>query len=184
MNIFVIDDHPVTAAQQLPDKLVIKLIIENTQMLSVWAKQKLNKRIIKPDGSLYGCTAYSKHPCTLWVCNNNSNAAWLIINSLAMCAEYTNRYGKTHATEQAIDQLSNIFKEDVGSLDCYKDHTEFVICAPDVYKGYDPITAYRLYLNTEKGYAVWNKKPERKPSWWNNELHQPARDKYLNKKND
>ena len=34
MNIFVLDDNPITAAKQHCDKHVVKMIIESAQMLS------------------------------------------------------------------------------------------------------------------------------------------------------
>ena len=35
MNLFACEEHPVKAAQALPDKHVVKMCIENAQMLAV-----------------------------------------------------------------------------------------------------------------------------------------------------
>ena len=77
MNLFACHDHPVKAAQALPDKHVVKMCIENAQMLAValgdlhglgWGE------IRKKDGSYYSQRAHYNHPSTVWVRSSYAKA--------------------------------------------------------------------------------------------------------------
>ena len=94
MNIFVVDEDPVVAAQQLCDKHVVKMILETAQMLCTVARNHGHEAPYK--------VAHPKHPCTLWVGKSAANWQWLIDHGLAMAAEYTRRYGRKHKSEEVI----------------------------------------------------------------------------------
>ena len=87
MNLFACDDHPVKAAQVLPDKHVVKMCIENAQMLAValgdlhglgWGE------IRKKDGTFYSQRAHYNHPSTVWVRSSYANLAWTIVHGLSL----------------------------------------------------------------------------------------------------
>lgn len=45
------------------------------------------------------------HPCTVWTCETNSNYNWHYKHFVALCDEYTYRYGKVHATDTKMRTL-------------------------------------------------------------------------------
>ena len=95
MNIFVVDEDPVVAAQQLCDKHVVKMILESAQMLCTVALEH------GYEDAPYK-KAHPKHPCTLWAGKSAENWQWLITHGLAMAEEYTRRYGRQHKSEAVI----------------------------------------------------------------------------------
>jgi hypothetical protein len=172
MNLFAVDSHPVKAAQALPDKHVVKMCIENAQMLAV-AVGPLHGygwgHIRKKDGSFYSERAHFNHPSTKWVRVCHANTAWTIVHGLALCHEYTQRYGKIHASVIAHLDASRLFKTHAGSLSMWKEADEFARAMPDYLK-YDEtinsVEAYREYVIKHKPWASW-KTQSRKPEWWN-----------------
>ena len=99
MNIFVTDPSPVASAQVLPDKHIVKMPLETCQMLSIVASSKWGRgfgTLPKLDGTPYKTEkgAFRNHPCTVWA---QDNYTWLILHGLALCYEYTHRYGKKHS---------------------------------------------------------------------------------------
>ena len=72
MNIFVLDPDPKIAASYHCDQHLHKMILGSAQMLStaMWKwYPECRPYLYKP--------AYENHPCTLWVKQSISNAAWL-----------------------------------------------------------------------------------------------------------
>ena len=103
------------------------------------------------------------------------NYMWLYNHALALCKEFTYRYGKTHGTEKRIlDSFTFDYNEDeltpvsIAMADEYrlppKKHSwDFVI---DSYRHY--------YLEGKWKFASW--KNNRMPQWW-------PKDHYKNKYN-
>ena len=109
--------------------------------------------------------AFRNHPCTIWA---QQRWSWLIRHGLALCDEYTYRYGKIHSCEKTILHAEKIFPfQYLGSV---ADKTwEFTRAMPDQWKYDDTIdtpTAYKLYI-ASKPWVKDNylRKPERKPDW-------------------
>ena len=94
MNIFVIDKNPRTAARQLCDRHVVKMALETAQILSAVAHQKGFNAPYK--------ISHQKHPCTIWAGKSFGNWRWLVAHGLAVCDEYTRRYGRTHKSREVI----------------------------------------------------------------------------------
>ncbi|HAW80963.1 MAG TPA: hypothetical protein DCX27_15355, partial [Balneola sp.] len=92
MNIFVLDKNPNEAARQACDKHVVKMILESAQMLCS----------VHPEGTAPYKRSFYNHPCTKWVRETDKNYDWLVDHALALCSEYTKRYGKTHKSEEII----------------------------------------------------------------------------------
>ncbi len=177
MNLFACDQDPVKSAQCLPDKHVVKMCIENAQMLAV-ALGGLHGygfgEIRKKDGSFYSQKAHFNHPSTVWVRETYANLAWAIVHGLALCHEYTHRYGKIHASTIAHLDAVKLFHQHVGKLAIYTDATDFARAMPVEIKTDKTITsiqAYRKYLTLHKPWAVW-KIESRKPTWWNPSLYE------------
>lgn len=173
MNLFVVDYNPARAAECLPSKLVVKMPLETCQMLAVnmgplyldWGT------IRKKDGSPYGHKGFRNHPCTVWARESYDNMAWMITHGLALCGEYTRRYGKVHASTIGLLDAKKHFKKNTGlKLSAWSQVTSFARALPEELKtneAIDDVTAYRLYVNGHKPYAEWKRRPEAKPSWWN-----------------
>jgi hypothetical protein len=177
VNIFAVNNDPYLAAKDLPDKLVTKMPTEGIQMLIPWAYNSHEVYILKPDGTRYGTRGFAYHPCSRWLYEDPSNVVWLFHHSLALCEEYTSRYGKQHGTLFALGQLAELITDNHPEA-CWEDHTEFVQAMPDEFRvPGDPVQAYRNYINGYKGYAVWAY--SEKPEWWDEEKHEPVRQQYL-----
>jgi hypothetical protein len=149
MNIFILDNSPVTSAEMMCDKHVVKMILESAQMLcSVQTTEAPYRR------------THFNHPCTKWVRESKSNYQWLISHSYALCKEYTNRYLKVHKTQSVIDWCDvNRPVLPCGGL------TPFAQAMPVKYKDENAVKAYRAYYLGEKsGFAKW--KNGNQPSWY------------------
>lgn len=155
MNIFVVDKDPVIAAQSLCDKHIVKMPVESAQMLS--AAMILTGAVV--DG-LYKVT-HRNHQCNVWARETKSNFNWLKMHGIALCEEYTRRYGRIHKSQSVIEKT---FCDSIpqGEL------TPFALCMPDKYKTNNPVESYRQFYIAEKAYmAVW--KYSEQPSWFCNE---------------
>lgn len=177
MNLFACDSNPVKAAQALPDKHVVKMCIENAQMLAVALGDQHGLdfgQIRKKDGTFYSQRAHYNHPSTVWVRSSYANLAWTIVHGLALCSEYMYRYGKIHASVIAHLDAKALFRKHCwAELDLWTLHTSFARAMPEYLKFDDSITdieAYRRYLVFHKPWAGW-KVDDRKPTWWNPSLY-------------
>lgn len=171
MNLFACDPNPITAAKSLPDKHVVKMCIENAQMLAValgpmhgygWGN------IRRKDGNFYSERAHFNHPSTKWIRASHANLAWAIVHGLALCHEYTFRYGKIHASTIAHLDAVRLFHENAGKLSIWTDAGEFARAMPEYLKFDESISsveAYRQYLVNHKPWAKW-KVENRRPAWW------------------
>ena len=165
MNIFVTDPDPVKSAQCLPDKHVVKMPLESCQMLAIVASTKWGHgfgKLPKLDGTPYLTDkgAFRGHPCTIWA---QENYRWLIEHGLALCAEYTHRYGKVHSCQHTLEHAKMIFPPSNGEV------TPFARAMPDEFKydtSIDTITAYKRYI-ASKPWASSNylRDPSGKPNW-------------------
>lgn len=123
-------------------------------------KKKAHGLLMKP--------AMLNHPSTIWARQSRHNTKWLYEHGVALCEEYTYRYGKTHGTEKRIRQLEDEMRDafsnkaspvSIAMDDRYRientfnDDWEFVIQS---YRHY--------YLEGKWRFAEWKK--ERMPEWW------------------
>ena len=81
---------------------------------------------------------------------------------IALCKEYTHRYGKVHKCEAVIEDCitntptSNVFE--------YLELTPFPQAMDDEFKMSDPVIGYRNYYNIGKAHLhSWKKRPV--PYW-------------------
>ena len=139
MNIFATNINPQEAAQDLCDKHVVKMPLETAQLLST-AVQALYPKA----NDLYKPT-HVNHPCTRWVLESVKNFKWLYFYGVAICEEYSYRYGKMHKSFFIIQRASHY----IGVFP-KTDNTKFVLAMPDKYKCDDPIIAYKNYIIHEK----------------------------------
>ncbi len=166
MNIFVTDPCPVQSAQGLCDKHVPKMSLEAAQMLSTaW---RVHGEKYAEDERLYK-QAYLNHPCTIWARDKVENYRWLFKHFVALCEEYTHRFGKIHGSARLIPALSHPPPTLESGIEILDSPRTFALAMPDEYKSEDAHASYRNYLMGEKShFAKWEKDPSRKPTWWTN----------------
>jgi len=153
MNIFILDYDAQRAARMQCDKHIVKMPLESAQILCS----------LFPDGlAPYKRTHYN-HPCSIWARTSKANFQWLVRHGLALCDEYTFRYGKTHKSKLVIiwcsKNISKIKFNHVG-------RTRFVMCFDQKFKIGNAVESYREYYRCEKNkIAKWRKNRPR-PSWF------------------
>lgn len=141
MNIFYIHQNPKTAASLMTNKHVVKMILESAQMLST-----THRILDNNDNQVLYKVAYKNHPSTVWVRSSDKNYMWLYNHFVALCEEYTFRYGKTHLTEIKLRSLLSIPPINIPRIG----FTNPPQCMPDQYKHQSTIKAYRQYYLAEK----------------------------------
>jgi|TARA_B110000977_G_scaffold51311_1_gene69701 hypothetical protein len=183
MNIFILDKNPVVAAQLQCDKHIVKMILECGQMLSTAhrmldgtltkRKSKSGKTMSKyweltgeKEQVLYKAV-HTGHPCTVWTMETNSNYNWHYKHFIALCDEYTYRYGKVHMTDT---KLRDVLKRPPVMTLYSNDLTPFRLAMgaePQCINESDPVGSYREYYQTKQDRfkMVWSKRDI--PEWFN-----------------
>lgn len=160
MNIFYLDQNPTVCAQMHVDKHVVKMILESAQLLSTvhhYYQSDIADQLYK--------STHLNHPSTVWVRSGHQNYLWLYSLLVALCKEYTHRYGKIHKTEWSgmMDLLQNIPSAMPRAM-----FTEPTPAMPDECKvPNDSIASYRKYYIEKKSHmAKWTK--QFTPNWFTN----------------
>ena len=119
------------------------------------------------DTILYSAT-HIHHPSAVWCRQSKSNYEWLQQLLVALCKEYTFRYGKVHKCERdgLVAQLARL-PDTISSAP----FTEPTPAMPDDVKtAGDSIKSYRNYYNLNKTHlASWKGKINSRntPEWFN-----------------
>ena len=180
MNIFILDNDPVIAAQMQCDKHVVKMIVESAQMLSTVHRMLDGTMERRPSESgsmlqywklpdireltLYKACHFN-HPSTVWTRESSDNYMWHYEHFVALCYEYRYRYGKVHKTEKLLKHhlrhLPDNIKE-VGLTPFKLAMAQFPQCIVE-----DPVESYRNFYHTKQSRfkMAWTKRP--KPEWFN-----------------
>ena len=181
MNIFILDNDPVKAAQQQCDKHVVKMIVESAQMLSTAHRMldghvelrpsKSGKRMVKHyilndkrDVILYKAVHYN-HPCSVWTMESHENYLWHYIHFAALCDEYKYRYNKIHSTDMKLRKELKALPTNIPLVPM----TEFKLAMksnPECMFE-DKIKSYRAFYQTkqERFNMVWTNRDI--PEWFN-----------------
>jgi len=184
MNIFALSRSPKEAAREMIDKHVIKMPTESCQMLHTNAlfydylddhgeEPTLSelKQYHRDVSSKLMIPAMLNHPSTVWARNNRSNFKWLFEHALALCKEYTYRYGREHGARERILDVS-----DYSIFGRWQDADAVTIAMDNKYRldrgkvmhdnPWDfVIKSYRhYYLEGKWRIAEW--RMERQPEWW------------------
>ena len=154
MNRFVLHADPLVAARMHCDKHVVKMILEEAQMLSTVQRAHGNE-----DDRLYRAT-HRHHPCTVWAGESVENYRWAWLLLCALLREYEYRYGRVHLTSRLRDLLADP-PADLPS----RGLTPFPQAMPEQFRGDDPVAAYRrFYLLDKVRFARWTRRSA--PEWW------------------
>ena len=138
------------------------MILETAQLLSTcwWVSNRsyteffLSKKIYKPISNI-------THGCAIWVRQSRQNYEWLASLGMALCKEYTYRYGRKHKTEELMEFLQkNVPKlPDAGITPVYQ-------AMPDECKDKDAVTAYRNYYMHPVKAKLRHWKKRELPEWF------------------
>lgn len=151
MNIFVLDENPEIAATMMCDKHIVKMILETAQMMCTVVASYGHATPYRP--------THARHPCTIWAGESRANWNWLVDHGMALCEEYTKRYGKVHKSQEIIEWCAMTHIE-LPELP----QTPFAQAMPPQYKNDCVVTAYRAYYMGEKApFATWKTES---PDWW------------------
>ena len=158
MNIFYLDENPITAARYHNDKHCIKMILESAQILCSVINQRAGEQVTP-----YKST-HKNHPSTVWAGQSVQHAQWLYDLTRALNDEYKYRFNRDS------DHKSFAMLEDVsmqGLLKYYIPDDGFTPppqAMPDYLKSDDAVFSYRLYYKLEKTHLLQYTKRER-PDW-------------------
>jgi hypothetical protein len=179
MNIFYLDHDVKKCAEMHNDKHVVKMILEYAQLLSTAHRVldgtivvglsktgRKQSRYVLPDNreSLLYSATHLNHPSAVWVRKSKQNYLWLANMLIALCGEYTHRYGKIHKVER--DGLCYVLLKNIPHSIIDSDFTQPTPAMPDVVKiPGDSIKSYRnYYINNKTHLANWKKRTI--PEWY------------------
>ena len=175
MNRFVLDTDPRIAAEYHCDKHVVKMILEESQMLSTahrmidgietigqsktGRKAKRWKLDDTRDDILYQAT-HVNHPCTQWSMESFGNYVWSVRLLRSLLDEYQYRYGKQHKCEELYSTLRFTPQKIHNGP-----QTRFPQAMPDECKRDNPVDGYRAYyIEHKKRFAKWTGREV--PDWF------------------
>ena len=168
MNIFYLHEEPEIAAELHCDKHVVKMIIEYAQLMSTahrvldgeeYVDRTANNRRIKRwrlsdqhmENVLYKAS-HINHPSNIWIRSSDSHYQFVYDMFVALCNEYTHRYGKTHLTEEKLKDILQHLPNNIAS----EDFVDPPQAMPDDVKTHDAIDAYQNYYRVyKKDFAKW-----------------------------
>ena len=157
MNIFILDEDPVVAAQAQCDKHVVKMVLESAQMLST------THRLLGENHQVFYKTVHQNHPCTVWTRRSSGNYLWHLAHWTALCDEYRHRYQKVHKTDQRLRQALGRLPDELPT----GEQTPFAIALGDHddCRCEDAVETYRRYYLQKQNQFVmrWTRRPP--PSW-------------------
>lgn len=170
MNVFYIHNDPVTAAQMMVDRHVVKMILESAQLLStahrildgtLYIEKKcingslpIRYRNVKRwrldderESAIYSAT-HVNHPSAIWCRESSGNYQWLFWHFFGLLNEYTHRYNKIHKCDSMKKSLAQLPKN--------IQYASFTQPPPAMDKSYiisdDSIENYRNYYKHGKSH--------------------------------
>lgn len=152
MNIFILDEDLKKSVIYHPDKHIVKMPIEATQLLcnTLYLTGQWEDWMYIP--------THLGHPCNLWVSSSLDNWFWLRDYVIELGKEYTFRYHKIHKSVELCKSLPIPQIKSIGLI-------PFVKCVPDRFKELSVIEGYREYFKSEKEHL--KKYTNRDvPNWW------------------
>lgn len=158
MNIFFLHLDPKTCAAYYFNKHCVKIILEIAQML--YTAHWMTATTTEPDWShhLDGLAPYRKthanHPTARWVRQCRANYIFTCSMGLALCAEYTARYGKVHKCQVRLQWLlehlpasfdASPIPATLATVNIPAGCTPVPLAMPDEYHSTDLLYSYRSY---------------------------------------
>jgi hypothetical protein len=175
MNVFYLNPDPIICAREHCDKHVVKMIIEYAQLMSTSHRMLDGTEYIdassgrkirrwrlegEREGVLYKAS-HINHPDNIWLRKSTGNYEYLYELFVALCDEYTHRYGKVHETDR---KLRSILKTPPANLPL-GEFTDPPQAMPEHCKDSNVVTAYKnYYIKEKKDFAKW--KNQVVPKWF------------------
>jgi hypothetical protein len=162
MNIFILDQDPIKAAEYYNDCHCSKIILEIAQCLST----NFNLQGIKAPYK----TSHINHPVTIWMRKSLENFKWTLEHATALFNEKLYRTGKGHKSIEVINwaiENSNKLKFEEDKLTTFAIAiSEDMNCRKDPeFDLTDPVKCYRLYYKHDKRHlGKWTKREI--PEWY------------------
>ena len=154
MNLFVLDQNPVTNAKYHVDKHVGKMLLESTQLLCT---QFHLQGIEAP----YKKT-HQNHPCSIFCRTSRENFEWVVRYAESLHDEFQFRRDKTHKTGREV--LPWIRKNMSRLQFPQEKSTSFALAMPEQYHDSNAVKAYRTYYKFEKSHLFkWTRRVP--PPW-------------------
>ena len=195
MNIFVLHEDPIIAAQMHCDKHCNKMIVEHAQMLAtayystlgisrkkeIPDKQDAVNEMFKgwprkfEDGTEHHyAITHVNHPCTVWTRECIENFNWLLDCTDALCEDFRRRWKHT----PSIKLIINWMRENPPKLPSFGYQTPFAQAMPDCFKSSSAPEAYKQYYAMKTTYMKLEWKFTEIPEWWTDDLIRESLEKY------
>jgi hypothetical protein len=118
--------------------------------------------------------SHINHPSNIWIRSSDSHYQFVYDMFVALCNEYTHRYGKTHLTEEKLKDILQHLPNNIASAD-FVDPPQAM---PDDVKTHDAIDAYQNYYRVyKKDFAKWTARET--PGFMKNILGKKNVSKYM-----
>jgi hypothetical protein len=132
--------------------------------LSVSGRKRTTYILDSTLNSILYASTHINHPSAIWVRKSPENYLWLANMLIALCEEYTYRYGKTHKVER--DGLCFVLLKNIPKNIGNEGWSEPTPAMPEEFKvPGDSIQAYiNYYVGAKKHLANWKKRTI--PSWY------------------
>jgi len=179
MNIFILDNDPVIAAQMQCDKHVVKMIVESAQMLSTVHRMLDGVMERRPSKSgsmiqyfyldddreniLYKACHFN-HPSTIWTRESIDNYIWHYKHFIALCDEYTYRYGKIHATDTKLRKALAVLPNNIPT--CKMTPFKLAMASFPECITEDPVESYRNFYETKQSRFKMDWTKRQVPEWF------------------
>lgn len=146
MNIFAIEKHTdgsidwIESARSQDNYRVVKMILESCQMLCT----AIN--ILYDDKVTPYKTTHVNHPSNKWVRESSENFECLVLHTMALLDEYTERFKKIHKCQGVLDRIMELYDPKIFPN---KERTELPLCMPDNFISSCPVESYRKFYSSK-----------------------------------
>jgi hypothetical protein len=196
MNIFVLHEDPIVAAEMHCDKHCNKMIVEHAQMLTAAYystlgisrkkeipdnQEAVNKMFLgwprkNADGSEWHyAITHVNHPCTVWTRTSIQNFNWLLDCTDSLCEQFRLRWKHQPSIKKIVDWM----RQNPPNLSSFE-LTPFAMAYPDCYKEFGPIEGYRKYYAMKTSYMKVEWRYTDAPHWWNEDFVNESLEIYTN----
>lgn len=191
MNIFVLNEDPVIAAQEQCNTHVNKMLIESAQMLSTAhrlldgeltfipvldedgnqvylksGKPKMKKHWQLPDEreDVMYKAVHTGHRCVLWTMASICNYIWHYKHFVALCDEYMYRFGRRHLTDIRLRDVLRVPPESIPKVE--RTPFELAMGSNPECMLECPVESYRAFYQTKQDRfsMIWTVRPV--PEWF------------------
>jgi len=175
---------PIMSAHYLCDQHVVKLAVEEGQMIVSACLNNGAPADLMPytqRGTIHK-GGYRSHPMTRWTGESKANFDWAMTHAQAICDQFRLRYKKEHFAQKQIAWIRDCRIIDGKRTLSLRDYipngplTPFPRCVNQSQgrnldlldeSNYSTVMAYReFYIREKRGFATWAKSMCGAPQWW------------------